>query len=194
MCACQLRIRFRFIATVLAVVVSIAIQESDKASAASAAEVEPSIRVIDEAGKATEVTASQLAKLPREAVKVKDHGKDAEFEGASLAKLLMENGVEFGDSLRGRRVPSVILLEATDGYRAVVSLVEIDPGTTDKMAIVADHRDGQPLGGNEAPFRLIIPGEKRAVRWIRAIRTIRILNLRDFPLEEPPSERGEALR
>ena len=82
----------------------------------------------------------------------------------------------------------MIVLEASDGYRVAVALLEIDPATTGKLALVADRRDGKPLDEKEESFRLVIPDEKRAVRWIRMIRTVRVLNLKDAPLVEsaPP--------
>ena len=93
-------------------------------------------------------------------------------------------GVVFGKELRGPRAAEVIILEAHDGYRVALALLEIDPATTEKFALVADRRDGQPLDEKEGPFRLVIPDEKRPVRWIRMIRTIRVLNLKDAPLVE----------
>jgi hypothetical protein len=84
--------------------------------------------------------------------------------------------------LRGKRTPTVAIFEATDGYRVVLSLVEIDPSTTDRLAVVADEQDGKPLDARLGPYRLVIPGDKREVRWIRNVRTIRVVNLVDFPL------------
>jgi hypothetical protein len=86
----------------------------------------------------------------------------------------------------------VIVLEAHDGYRVAVALLEVDPATTERLALVADRRDGQPLDEKEGPFRLVIPDDKRPVRWIRMIRTIRVLNLKDAPLVESALPRSSA--
>jgi hypothetical protein len=46
-------------------------------------------------------------------------------------------------------------------------LSEQDPELTDRVILLADAKDGQPLAPNEGPFRIIVPGEKRAARWVR---------------------------
>ena len=56
-------------------------------------------------------------------------------------------------------------IEATDGYRVLFSLAELDPGFTDRVVILADRVSGQPLPASEGPYRLIVPGEKRPARW-----------------------------
>ena len=143
--------------------------ELDRSRATNAgADVSATIlTVIDEAGTAHSITPDDFSRLPQQSAKVTSHGEDAKFEGASLVELLKGSGVKFGKDLRGRGAPTLALLEATDGYRVAVTLLEIDPETTDKVAFVADRRDGNPLSDKEGPYRLILPGDKREVRWIR---------------------------
>jgi hypothetical protein len=141
------------------------------------------LEVIDEAGAEHAFTQTDIARLPRQTVRVTSRGTDASFEGVLLVDLLKSAGVSF-ENLRGRRTPTIAILEATDGYRVVISLLEIDPGTTDRLALVADRRDGQPLDENLGPLRLVIPGDKREVRWIRNLRTIRVMNLSQLPLRK----------
>jgi hypothetical protein len=160
--------------------------EIDRSQTANASPVGPAVglTVIDEAGAAHSLSPDDFARLPQLSAKVNSHGKDTKFAGTSLVDLLKKSGVKFGDDLRGRRAATVAILAATDGYRVALSLLEIDPNTTDKVALVANQRDGNPLG-DDGPYQLILPGDKRAVRWIRNLRTIRIINVRDFPLENP---------
>ena len=140
-----------------------------------------SLKVIDEAGVAHSLSRDDFLKLPRQKVNTKVHDSDAEFQGASLVDLLKSVGVQFGSDLKGKRAPTVALCDATDGYRVVVTLLEIDPSTADRPAIVADRRDGKPLDVNARPYQLVIPGDKRGIRWIRQLQTIRIVNLNDLP-------------
>jgi hypothetical protein len=93
-------------------------------------------------------------------------------------------GVVFGKELKGDRASTVALIEAADGYRIAITLLEIDPETANTLVLLADRRDGQPLGEKESPLRLVIPGDKRQVRWIRMIRTIRLVNLKTTPLAD----------
>jgi hypothetical protein len=140
------------------------------------------LNIIDEAGVKHAIDREAFLRLPRQSANVKSRDMDAGFQGASLVDLLNSVGVKFGSDLRGKRTPTVAIFEATDGYRVVLSLVEIDPSTTDRLAVVADEQDGKPLDARLGPYRLVIPGDKREVRWIRNVRTIRVVNLVDFPL------------
>jgi hypothetical protein len=59
----------------------------------------------------------------------------------------------------------------------VFALAELDPGLGGRSVLLADRRDGSPLGPTEGPLRLVIPDEKRPARWARQVRTIRIVTL-----------------
>jgi hypothetical protein len=41
--------------------------------------------------------------------------------------------------------------------------------------LLADQRDGKPLGANEGPLRAIVPGEKRHARWVRQVIALKIV-------------------
>jgi hypothetical protein len=133
------------------------------------------LTIVDEQGTSHVLSIEDLGKLPRKAVKVPDAAMGSiEYQGVSLPDLLSHCGVALGKELRGPRLASYVLIEATDGYRVVVAIAEVDPATTDKVMLLADHRDGAVLGEREAPFRLVIPDEKRPVRWIRMIKRISV--------------------
>ena len=65
-----------------------------------------------------------------------------------------------------------MLAEASDGYRVLFSIAELDARFTDRVVILADRKDGQPLPAAEGPYRLIVPGEKRPARWARQVTRI----------------------
>ena len=67
-----------------------------------------------------------------------------------------------------------VLVKARDGYAAVFALPEFDLGFTDRVIVLADQRDGHPLGNVEGPLRIIVPGEKRHARWVRQVIDIEI--------------------
>jgi hypothetical protein len=52
----------------------------------------------------------------------------------------------------------------TLAYRVVFALAELDPGYTDRVILLADRADGQPLDSKTGPFRIVVPGEKRMAR------------------------------
>jgi hypothetical protein len=157
-----------------------------QASAQYKEPAEASITVTDEAGKVHHVTAANISRLARRKVVGTDYeASTAEFEGVSLIDFLQPLGVVFGKELKGPRASTVLLVEAQDGYRVSFSLLEFDPATTEKLILLADRRDGKPLGEKDGPFRLVIPDDKRQVRWIRMIRSMRVMNLKDVRMIEP---------
>ena len=66
---------------------------------------------------------------------------------------------------------SYVVATGSDGYSVVLSLAEVDPAFHENQVIVADHRDGQPLGKN-GPLQLIVPGDKRPARWVHNLVSI----------------------
>jgi hypothetical protein len=76
-------------------------------------------------------------------------------------------GVPEGTAVRGEALRLYVVAEASDGYRVIFSLPELDPGFTDAPVIVADSRDGSALDAHEGPLRLLAPRDKRPARWVR---------------------------
>jgi DMSO/TMAO reductase YedYZ molybdopterin-dependent catalytic subunit len=133
------------------------------------------LRVGGDVPRPLELTAPEFGRLPRRAVLAKDHdGTDAEFKGVPLVEVLKTAGVKFGQDFRGPALASYLVVEAADGYRAVFALPELDPAFTDRVILLADRRDGKPLGGNAGPLRVIVPGEKRHARWVRQVIGLRV--------------------
>jgi DMSO/TMAO reductase YedYZ molybdopterin-dependent catalytic subunit len=128
-----------------------------------------SLQVGDEAGKLVPLPAKEWAKLRREKVEVKAKGGEAvTYEGVPLAEVLRFAGVSFDKHPRGRAA-SYVLVEGSDGYRAVLALAEVDPKVTDRAVLLADRLDGKPLPEGVGPFRLIVPGDKVPSRWVKQV-------------------------
>ena len=135
------------------------------------------ITVQNESGTTMKMTAGEIAALPHQELSVDDHGKTVRFEGVPLSLVLGKAGVTFGETLRGKRLASCLLVEAADGYRVVIALPELDPGFTDRVILLADKADGHPLDSKEGPFRIIVPGEKRMARWVRQVTALKIVRV-----------------
>ena len=117
-------------------------------------------------------TLDDLAALPRREVRARDRdGIEATFTGVALVDLLRLAGVPLGEKLRGSNMALYLLIEAADGYRVVFALPELDPAFTERVVLLADHRDGQPLATAEGPLRLVVPDEKRHARWVRQLQS-----------------------
>jgi hypothetical protein len=132
------------------------------------------LQIIDAEGHATTLTATQLANLPHVTVDARDHETPVRFEGIPLATVLSTAGIQFGDTMRGRRMTEVLLVEAEDAYKVVFALAELDPAFATREIILADKRDGKPLDKREGPFRVVASGDKRPARWARQITTLRV--------------------
>lgn len=130
---------------------------------------EVNLSVGGEVKRPLKLTAADLSKLPRAKVRTSDHGTEAVFEGVPLGEVLKLAGLEFGETLRGKRLEMYLLVEAADGYKAVFALPELDPAFTDKVVLLADRRDGKPLAGEEGHLRIVVPDERRHARWVRQV-------------------------
>ena len=142
-------------------------------SAADAQEIE----IQNESGAPVKVSSAEITAMPHQKVSVDDHGKTVSFEGVPLRLVLEKAGVTFGDSLRGKRLSSCLLVEAADGYRVVIALPELDPGFTDRVILLADRSDGHPLDSKDGLFRIVVPGEKRMARSVRQVTTLKVVQV-----------------
>ncbi|MEO6392533.1 MAG: molybdopterin-dependent oxidoreductase [Pyrinomonadaceae bacterium] len=124
-----------------------------------------------EVAKPLTLSPADLAKLPRQTVTVAGHdGKSSTLAGVSLIEILKQAGLELGDKLHGKSFAMFVVIEATDGYKVVLSLPEIDSGTM----IIADQEDGKPLSQGEGPWKLVIASDKKPHRWARQVVSITV--------------------
>jgi hypothetical protein len=125
-------------------------------------------------GKAIDLTAADLFNLPQHTVRTTDHGTPATFEGVLLADVLAKVDLPAGEKFHSTAAGYYLVVEATDGYRAVFAWAELDSTFMDKAVYLVTHRDGKPLPANEGPFQLVAPGEKRNARWVRQVTALTI--------------------
>jgi DMSO/TMAO reductase YedYZ molybdopterin-dependent catalytic subunit len=130
------------------------------------------LRIDAGTGKPASLTAKDWAKLPRGKVEVKGpDGKAVVYQGVALAEVLRAGGLSFDKHPR-ERAAAYLLVEGADGYRAVVALAEVDPKLTDKVVLLADQVDGKPLPDRDGPYRLVVPGDRLPVRWVRQVASV----------------------
>jgi hypothetical protein len=91
-----------------------------------------------------------LDKLPWVEVRTTDPhgpGKEITYSGAALIEVLKAGGLLVDSDMAGIRgtVQMTMLAEAADGYRAAFSLAELNPELTDRIILLADAKDGEPL-------------------------------------------------
>jgi hypothetical protein len=118
------------------------------------------LTVQTDSGKQVVLSRADLDALPHVRVTASEHSSGpVNFEGVTLKSVLEKAGITFGESMKGKRLSNCLLVEAADGYRAVIALPELDPAFTDKQTLLAFLRDGKPLGDKEGPYRIVIPDE-----------------------------------
>ena len=124
------------------------------------------------------VTAADLKSPPRKTIRVvntHNNNKTEVYEGVPLAELLAKAGVPRGEQIRGPLMATYVLVEAADGYRVVFSLAELDSSFLDSDVLVADKMDGAPISGDEGPYKLVAPHDKRPGRWVRMVKSITVM-------------------
>jgi hypothetical protein len=120
-------------------------------------------------GTSATLSVSDLSKLPQQTVKVTDHGTPATFEGVLLTDVLAKVDLPVGEKFHSTGASYYMLVEAKDGYRATFAWAELDASFMDKSVYVVTKRDGKALSEKDGPFQLVVPGEKRAARWVRQV-------------------------
>jgi DMSO/TMAO reductase YedYZ molybdopterin-dependent catalytic subunit len=125
------------------------------------------------------IDADELRKLPRTETRTPDPhdpGKEIVYSGTPLIEVLKAGGLrlEAGEAGFRETVKMTVLVDGTDGYRAVFALAELSPDLTDRVILLADTKDGQPLSPREGPLRIVVPGEKRPTRWVRQVTAVSV--------------------
>ncbi len=128
-------------------------------------------------GKQVVLSRSDIEGLKRVQVNVELGSGPTSYEGVTLKSILEKAGIVFGESLKGTRLASCLVVQAADGYRVVIALPELDPAFTDKRILLAFLRNGKPLEEKEGPYRVVMPDEKRMARWVRQVTALKIVDL-----------------
>ncbi len=119
--------------------------------------------------------------MPRKTLKVTNphEGTEDTYEGVLLSDLLKQAGVPSGKDLRGAALATYVVAEASDGYRVIFSIGEVDPDVHDSEILVADSINGAvAMGANLGPLRLVVPHDKRPARWVRMLQSLTVVKLR----------------
>lgn len=105
----------------------------------------------------------------------------ASFTGVPLWDILSAAQVNLNADVRNDKLSMFIVATGSDGYQAVISWGEIDPEFANQPILVAYEQDGQPIEGEDGPFRLVVPGDGRGGRYVFGLVD---LSLRDAPSVE----------
>ncbi|HEY4133324.1 MAG TPA: hypothetical protein VGM50_22085 [Gemmatimonadaceae bacterium] len=126
-------------------------------------------------GKKKTLKGSDLAAMPHVDATVSSHGVTGTYSGVPLGALLHLIDRPTGEALRGASLATAVSVEASDKYRVIFALAEVDSGFTNKTILVADKKNGAAMDAMEGPFRVIVPDEARPARWAKQVVRIRLI-------------------
>jgi len=148
------------------------------AARAFAQESTPVVQVTGAVKQELNLSADDLAKMPRASVKTTNNGMETVYDGVWLHEVLKRAGVPQGSELRGKALASYVLAQAQDGYQVVFSVGELDPAFIDNEILLADTANGKPLFGAQGRFRLVVPKDKPGARSVRMLTRIEVVQVR----------------
>jgi DMSO/TMAO reductase YedYZ molybdopterin-dependent catalytic subunit len=93
------------------------------------------------------------------------------FTGALLWDLLQSVGIITDPTVKNDILRKTIVVTGTDGYVAVFTAGEIDPGFGGNQILIAYEVNGQLLGA-EGPAQIVAPGDKAGGRFVHNIASI----------------------
>ena len=111
-------------------------------------------------------TADDLKSLERATLKTVVDDKTLIFEGVPLSAILHKVGIPWGTKC-SLWLDCYLVVDSEDGYRAVYSISEIDPGLRHKQVILADRCDGAPIRKADGPYEIVEEDAKQRGRWAK---------------------------
>ncbi len=114
------------------------------------------------------LSLADLAKLPHRTLTVQNghtHASET-YSGVPLIDLFSRTGAPTGGDVRGKALSEYIIVTGSDGYRAVLSLGEIEPDFHPGTVLVADAMNGKPLDAKEGPFKLVVSEDTKPARSV----------------------------
>jgi hypothetical protein len=137
--------------------------------------VAQSLAVIGVDDRNVQLSPKALRVLSQGEAQLGEGDKAIGYQGPTLSALLREAGVPVGARLHGKILATYVVVTGSDGYRAVLSLAEIDGSFRDGAVILADRRATGPLVESEEPYRLVVGPDKRPERAVRMVVKIEVV-------------------
>lgn len=127
------------------------------------------------------LTVEDLQTYPAESVDVTytsgGEAEDHSFTGTPLLGLIEAAGLDVPEDARNPLLAHYLVVTATDGYQVVLSGGELDPNFGDEQVLLAWEQDGEALTAEDAPARLVVPGDTRGGRYVSGVISIEVVAL-----------------
>jgi DMSO/TMAO reductase YedYZ molybdopterin-dependent catalytic subunit len=128
--------------------------------------------IVDVGGRVTVLRS--LAGLPRDTVSFGTHDAAPERYSGVRLRTLLEHAGFLATRLRGPALSQYVVVEARDGYRVVFGVADLDTSLVAHTLLLADSVGGHSLPSNDAPWRLVVAGDRGGARSARQVTAIRV--------------------
>lgn len=100
------------------------------------------------------------------------------YTGVSLWTLIQDAGLLTNPAIKNDLLGFVVVATGSDGYRAVISLGEIDPAFGNQPDLVAYSDTGGQLGpgGSDGAMRLVLPGDVAGGRYVSNLVSLQVID------------------
>jgi len=100
------------------------------------------------------------------------------YTGVSLWTLIQDSGLLTDTSIKNDLLRYAVVATGSDGYRAIISLGEIDPAFGNQRDLVAYSDTGGQLGpgGVDGALRLIVPGDHAGGRYVSNLVSLQVID------------------
>ncbi|GAA4020941.1 molybdopterin-binding oxidoreductase [Deinococcus rubellus] len=99
------------------------------------------------------------------------------YTGALLSDVLKAAKPTFRPEIKNDALRYALLASGRDGYSALFSWGELDPGFGNRAVLIAYAQDGQPLDAVNGPLRLVVPGDGKAGRYVSTLSRLVLLRV-----------------
>jgi hypothetical protein len=105
------------------------------------------------------------------------------YTGVSLWTLIQDAGLLTDPSIKNDLLRYAVVATGSDGYRAIISLGEIDPafGNQPDLVAYADTAGQLGPGGTDGAMRLIIPGDDLGGRYVSNVVSLHVIDAAAIP-------------
>jgi len=129
-------------------------------------------------GASTVLSVEDLMKLPQVKITVRDGhtGKDVKFSGPLVSDVLAKGGLVASPETHSLILHSTIVATGADGFYALYSAGEVEPGFSSAKPILAIMRFDLPntAGGL---IQIVDPQDIKPSRWVNGLTTLSVMTL-----------------
>ena len=146
--------------------------------------ISPSLTLSGKVADPTIVTPQTLSALTRQSVTetakyISGASQTIDtYTGVSLWNLIQDAGLVTDPSIKNDLLRYAVVANGSDGYRAIISLGEIDPAFGNQPDIVAykDTNGQLGAGGQDGALRLIVPGDHAGGRYVSNLVSLQVID------------------